>query len=249
MSKSKKAVIVGASSGVGRSIANLLAKNGYSLVLSARDKKDLTIIACDLMIRYKIDCHVVVSDLAVNNYQTDAYFQECLGVLFSVDELYITAGMVHDSDDGFASDLIIDSIININFSNSIKTISKFALFFKEQGHGNVIAFSSIAAGVPRKRNTVYSASKIALENYCKGLQHLLVNTNVKIQFYRLGYVDSAMSYGQKLLFPIESPDIVAKTVFKNINTSFRYGYLPRFWFFIVFLLKCLPWFIYKKLKF
>ena len=54
MYSSKKAIVIGASSGVGRMLAEELASNGYDLLICSRDKRDLDAIANDLTYRFNV---------------------------------------------------------------------------------------------------------------------------------------------------------------------------------------------------
>ena len=58
-----------------------------------------------------------------------------------------------------------------------------------------------------------------------------------------------MSFGQKLLFPAATPEATARYIVTKMNTNYRIGFYPRFWWPIVTLLKNLPWKIYKGMKF
>jgi decaprenylphospho-beta-D-erythro-pentofuranosid-2-ulose 2-reductase len=112
-----------------------------------------------------------------------------------------------------------------------------------------VLFSSIAAAAPRGRNVVYGAAKAALEHYGRSLQHRLAGGPVRVQVYALGYVDTAMSAGQRLLLPRVDPNRIARTVADALGDDRRFTYLPRYWRAITFGLRHLPWPIYRRLNF
>ena len=244
-----RAVIVGASSGVGRALAETLAREGYDLLLSARDRRDLEVLAADLRLRDRIGVHVHTIDLSEPELATAAFIDTCVRELGRVDAIFLTAGMIHSRDHGPGEADTISSLIWVNYANMIQLIAGFARRFQEQAGGDIVTFSSIAAAAPRGRNVVYSSAKAGLETYCRGLRHHLDGTGVTLQTYALGYVDTAMSYGQKLLFPVASPAKVADYVVRNLGRDRGRVYFPRFWLPIVLVLRHLPWSLYKRLSF
>jgi hypothetical protein len=74
-------------------------------------------------------------------------------------------------------------------------------------------------------------------------------TGVRVQFYRLGYVDTQLSFGRKMLFPIAAPEAVAKYVVRNFNRDIGRAHFPTFWAGITLLLRTLPWAIFRRLQF
>ena len=166
-----------------------------------------------------------------------------------VDAIFVTAGMIDSRDQGPGEGEVTARLIQVNYASVIQLVARFAERFEKRGRGNIVTFSSIAAAAPRRQNTVYSSTKAALETYCQGLRHHLNSTEVILQIYALGYVDTAMSFGQKLLFPVASPEWVARYVVDHLDQDRGRVYLPRFWAIVVLVLRALPWFIYKRLSF
>jgi NAD(P)-dependent dehydrogenase (short-subunit alcohol dehydrogenase family) len=82
----------------------------------------------------------------------------------------------------------------------VTLVGAFVERFEHRGSGTIVLFSSIAAA-PRGRNVVYGAAKAALEHYGRSLQHRLAGGPVRVQVYALGYVDTAMSAGQRSCSP------------------------------------------------
>ena len=70
-------------------------------------------------------------------------------------------------------------------------------------------------------------------------------TKLKIQFYTLGYLDTNLSYGKKLLLPKGSTKKLAKIVYKNLNKNYKKIYYPSWWAVIVNVVKILPFSIIR----
>lgn len=244
-----RAVIVGASSGVGRALAEELASRGWDLVISAREARDLTALAGDLELRRGTRAHCRVIDLAEERLDGRAYLDACVELLGEVDAVFVTAGMIDSRDQGPGEPAVTARLIQVNYTGVVQLIARFAELFEARGGGVIVTFSSIAAAAPRRQNTVYSSAKAALEVYCQGLRHHLSPTPVILQTYALGYVDTAMSFGMKLLFPVASPAWIARHVVDHLGRDRGRVYLPRFWAVVVLALRALPWFLYKRLSF
>lgn len=242
-------LIVGASSGVGRALASTLAANGYDLYLTARDKMDLEAVASDCRIKHESKINTHVMDLESSDFSTQELEKLISETLGPPESVFLVAG-ANDIRDEFPLDAsVLEKMNRINFLGPAK-VAALALSHHENWNlQNLVVCSSIAAAVPRGRNTAYASAKCALEAYSLGMRHALASTNLKIQVYRLGYVDTSLSYGQKLLFPPVDPKWIAKKISENLGSDRGLFYLPGYWRFIVAILQALPWVVLKRLRF
>ena len=69
---------------------------------------------------------------------------------------------------------------------------------------------------------------------------MALNTKLKIQFYTIGYLDTNLSYGRKLLLPRGSTKKLAQIVYKNLNKNYKKTYYPLWWVIIITIIKLLP---------
>jgi len=245
----KAAVVVGASSGVGRALAEALARGGCDVVVAARSQRDLDAISRDLAIRYGVKANPQVLDLSDGKIDVETFHGMCLQQLGRVDALFVPAGHVSPADDGLAEDETVATTIRVNYMNTVRIIARFARAFKHQGHGLIVGFTSVAAAVPRRRNIAYASAKAGLDVYLRGLRHYFADTPVVVQAYALGYVDSGMTFGKRMLLPPVSPHRVAAYVVGQMGRDIGVRYFPRYWRLITLLLRSLPWFLYRRLSF
>ena len=249
MSERRRAVVVGASAGVGRAVSEALAGRGYDLVIGARHADDLDALAADLRLRHGVAVTPSPVDLCGPADALRRYVDECFAALGHVDAVLVTAGAVDDADDGTAPPAVTDTLVRTNFLGVVTLVGAFVERFERRGAGTIVLFSSIAAAAPRRRNAVYGAAKAALEHYGRSLQHRVAGGPVRVQVYALGYVDTAMAAGQRLLLPRADPNRIARTVVDGLDDDRRFTYLPRYWRPITFGLRHLPWPIYRRLRF
>ena len=96
----------------------------------------------------------------------------------------------------------------------------------KKNKGVIVGFGSISGALGRDVNSVYAASKRGLESLFESLSIMALNTKLKIQFYTIGYLDTNLSYGHKLLLPRGSTKKLAQIVYKNLNKNYKKTYYP-----------------------
>jgi short-subunit dehydrogenase len=245
----KAAIIIGASKGLGKAVAYKLAEKGINCILAARNENALSAIAQDIIKRHNVSAIVYPIDLEKLDTVTAKQFAEnCFNLLNNISQVYITAATVSDDDYGTGALYIMQQTNAVNYCACAMLVSAFSEKLQDR-QSNITVISSIAAIRPRGRNLIYAASKIALEYHVKGLQHFFGDKPLRLQVYRVGYMDTEMTVGKKLLFKKKNPAHVARYITGKAKASGGLRYYPRYWRFIALLLKTLPWFIYKKLKF
>lgn len=243
----KTALIIGGSSGVGYAIAQHLAAQQYSLIIAARDTRTLQAMKKDMAIRHS---NKDIIPLRVDLSQPDSsqhFIEACKSNSQQIDEVYITAGFSSDIDYGTMDVKHIDNLVHINFLSIAKITNELIKHYDSIKSFSVV--SSIAAHSPRKKNNVYASAKKALENYFLGIRHSLASNEVVVNIYPLGYVDTNLAYGQQLLFPKISPAKVADSMIRNSNKNKGIVFYPKYWRYILIILNCVPWFLYKKMDF
>jgi short-subunit dehydrogenase len=243
-----RALIVGASAGVGRALCETLGARGAALLLVASDARDLGALAAHLRLIYRIEVQIVASDATS---VTDCIEQvgNAAAAFGAIDSLYFPIGASHADDRGLLSIEQINGILNSNLTIVIGLISRLLPQLLDMPQARIVGFGSIAAVRGRKANVVYSAAKRGLESYFESLRHLTADSKVRIQFYRLGYVATQQSFGQRLLFPVVTPQQVAQQVMRNSDNDMGKTHFPRYWALIALAVSWIPWPLYKKLDF
>jgi decaprenylphospho-beta-D-erythro-pentofuranosid-2-ulose 2-reductase len=241
-------VILGASAGVGRALAEILAKKGHRLVMLARNKRDLTAMSNHLANLYK--CKSIVFSLDLNKTDENNVI-EIFDIIYSqfgeIQNFFAIAGSTYDEDKLPVIVKKIDNIYRENFLGISYFLNHLTRNYKIFKLKNIVVCSSISAAVPRQTNITYSSSKLALENFCKGIRHYLSHSGINVRIIRLGYVDTSLTYGKKLFPSPISAEKAAEALVKKYYHNKDIIYYPTYWYFIVLLLKLLPWFLYKRL--
>jgi len=239
-------LIVGASSGLGRDLAYTLSKYAHNLTLVSRDIRDLTAMKSDIESLFQTKVNTYSVDLAsktsvatfLNNKEIE--FSLLDGVLFPI-------GMMSDKDFITGLNDSAEQINNANFLSIVKFVEKITPFFKKRNNGLIIGFSSVASSLGRKKNIIYSASKRALNSYFESLLATFKSSNINVQFYVLGYLDTNLSFDEKLILPKASTKQLAFEVFKNIKKNNIKKFYPKWWGLISYCISLIPFFAIKKL--
>lgn len=237
----KKAVIIGASSGIGSEIAKLLAEEGYILGLAARRTHLLEELAGSLPTECFIRC-IDVSAVAEAMNVLEGLLLEMGGV----DLVIISAGtgFINPGLDWMKEKETID----VNVSGFAAVANVAFQHFCSKGSGHLVAISSIAALRGSGEAPAYNASKAFISNYMQGLRQRAAKMGLPIMVTDIkpGLVDTAMAKGEGL-FWVQPPRKVARQVCAIIGSGKRNGYVTRRWRLIAWALKIMPDFIYNRI--
>jgi short-subunit dehydrogenase len=242
------ALIVGASAGIGRELCEALGSRGIGLLIVASDIRDLLPLSEHIKLLYGVKVQVIEVDVSKT--------RECVALIAKasedfgvIDDIYFPIGVSRNDDCGL---LDLDDSINILNANLVGIIAITSYFLPKLlalSRANIVGFGSIAAVRGRSSNVVYAVAKRGLESYFESLRHITSRTNIRIQFYKLGYVETQQSFGKTLIFPSVSPRKVVKKVLSNLGKDTGEVFYPRFWSAISITISLLPWFLYRRLNF
>lgn len=242
-------IIIGASSGVGRAIAEVFAAAGHDLLLVSREGRDTRAVASDLTLRFGVSVLSVMVDLAAE--QPD--FSDLLAAVTAAGEnfkgLLIPAGTVIESDNLEIETSAIGDLFRVNCASICSLITETLKNAHPNCKLSLVGFGSIASIRGRGSNMVYAAAKTALRFYFESLRHACADKDIVVQFYILGYMDTNLAFAYNVPLPKGSPNKLAHLVYRDIHKDIGVRFFPRYWSLIGIILKLIPWPIYKHLKF
>ena len=176
--KNKIVLITGASSGIGKQTATEFAKKGANLILVARRKDRLELIADELE-KFHVSILVCQCDVS-NKEQVKEMSKTVLEKFDTVDILVNNAGFAIY---GSVSELSIDEIesqMETNYFGMIYCIKNFLPIMLEKKSGHIVNVASVAASFGLPGIASYCASKFAMLGFSEGLKHELKNTGIGI---------------------------------------------------------------------
>lgn len=178
MSKSlegKTALVTGASSGIGRAIARKLSKMGCKLVLAARERKTLELVAHEL----EGESICVPTDLA-DRAQVDVLVKEAVKKFGSLDILIENAGIYTSDTFSDMTPEAMQKMIDVNLT-SIMVLSHAVLpYMKQQQSGEIMVIGSIAGVADMRDEAVYSATKHAANAFVRSLRRQVAPDGIRV---------------------------------------------------------------------
>ena len=217
------ALITGASGGLGLSFVNIFAKDGYDVVLVARNGNKLEEIKKDIEAKYNVKATVVAVDLCSEDGAQKVY-EATKDAGLNIDVLVNNAGF-GDFGEFYKSD--INKQIRMVDLNCIALMHLCHLYIPDMikiGKGNILNVDSIAAFQAGPLMSVYYATKAFVLSFSQALTRELKGTGVKVTCLCPGPIrtnfDAAADLGESGLFKnlkVWNPDTVANFGYKNMK--------------------------------
>jgi ribitol 2-dehydrogenase len=169
----KSVVITGASSGIGKATAKLLAANGARVVLVARSFDKLQSLAKEIE-AFPIACDVTSLDSVKK--MIDVALQHCgrVDALFANAGIYLSGDVVDGSPDAWSQ------LIDVNVKGVMHSVHAVLPHMLAQGVGDILVCSSISGHQAIHWEPVYSASKHAVQSFVHGLRRQLLNKGIRV---------------------------------------------------------------------
>lgn len=245
----KSVVILGATSGVARYIANEFARLGCVVVLAGRNNEELETIAGDLRVRHEITCHVLDFDaVAYDSHET--FVARCVELPCGLpDGVVLCFGYMTDQERAQADFAAAHRTLDVNFTGAVSILEHFAAVFEKRGAGFIAALSSVAGDRGRKMNYIYGAAKAGLSAYLQGLRNRLHASGVQVTTLKPGFMDTPMTFGMDLPGPlVTAPDAAARAIVAAILKGRNIAYIPFYWRYIMCIIKSIPEWQFKKMS-
>lgn len=225
------AIIVGASSGIGRALARELSRE-YDLGLAARRVDRLTAVGEDIG-----GAHVAKID--VTDDDARERFDDLVDSMGGVDLVVLSSGIGRYNPELEWDDERETIDVNVRGFTAIATAAME--HFDEQGAGHLVGLSSVAGEIGSPSLPAYSASKAFVSRYLEGLRYRAKRSDadVTVTDVRPGFVDTPMS-PQSDRFWECSPETAAAQIARAIRKRKDVAYVTRRWWLVSKALGLLP---------
>ncbi|MBM3285171.1 MAG: SDR family oxidoreductase [Candidatus Aminicenantes bacterium] len=175
----KTALITGASSGIGAELCRLLARDGFDLVLVARDKERLLKLAAELKSQHRTHATVIAKDLSRGESAAEIY-RELLDQGISVDILINNAGFNVYGRFAETDKLRELALLQLGVITPTELMKLFIPPMLERGYGRILNIGSTGSFVPGPLNSVYCASKAYLLSVSEAVHMELKGSGVTV---------------------------------------------------------------------
>jgi short-subunit dehydrogenase len=244
----RKVVFLGATKGIGRSLARLLAARGDRLVLLGRDPEDLRRSAADLAARDGAGPGTAVCDL-LRPETFGGALDEADRLLGGFDTVVVTAGLFGTQEALEADADARDRVLTADFTNTVHFCEAARERLLARGGGTLCVLSSVAGDRARKPVILYGAAKAGLSFYLAGLDAKFRDRGLKTVLVKPGFVRTGMTAGLPEPPFATDPDDVAPAIVKAIDRGTPEVYVPAVWRLVMFAVRQLPRAVMRKINF
>lgn len=244
----RRAIVVGASSGMGAAIVRQLVREGYRVAALARRADrlaDLAEAAAEDAARSGGRVVTRAHDVARSGDVAEL-FAQLVDELGGLDLLVYAAGVmpaIEPKEYDTEKDL---AILSVNVGGCAAWCNQAANLFQTQRDGLIVGISSIAGDRGRKGNPMYCTSKAAMNTYLEALRNRLSEVGVHVCTIRPGYVDTAMTRGMDGLFWLISAEEAARQILAAARNRVNVRYVPWRWQFVGLALRLAPSFLFRR---
>jgi short-subunit dehydrogenase len=237
----KNAIVIGASSGIGRALAKVLSANGYNVGIAAR--------RVDLLRELTGEIHSTAFVKAIDvskPQEAMALLRDLISEMGNVELFVISAGT------GFNNPKLDwepeNETIAVNVAGFAAVANVAVAQLEARGSGGLVGISSIAALCGNAEAPAYSASKAFMSNYLAGLRYRFARLRlpVTVTDVQPGFVDTAMAKADRK-FWVASPEKAAQQIFDAVRKGRRHVYVTRRWRLVAWLLRAMPDWVLRKL--
>lgn len=244
----KRAIIIGASVGMGRELAKVLAANGYIVGITSRRIALLQ----DLQQEIPTQTYSAQMDVSQTEEAT-AILQDLITQMGGLDLLVIAATGFWDcdfEDTDWKKSLSVLTVDVVGFFALARTALNF---FEEQGYGHLVGFSSIDGLRGVASHQAYSASKAFCSRYLEAERNKFMQKNMPIYVTELcpGWINSRGDTDFTEIphaYWVESLDDAIKDIMDAINNKEHVAYITRRWQKVADLLSHIPTDLYNALS-
>ena len=135
----------------------------------------------------------------------------------------------------------------MNYTAAVSVGVALAAELREQGHGSLVALSSVAGERARRSNFVYGSTKAGMDAFYSGLTEALRPHGVGVTVVRPGFVHTRMTEGMKAAPLSTTPETVAAVVVDAVRTRRELVWAPAPYRYVMSVLRHLPRAVFRRL--
>ena len=235
----KKIWITGASSGIGKAVAEKFALEGWKVAVSARRKEVLDeMTKTQNIFSYPLD--------VTNEDQINDVFQKILNDFGELDLCLFSSGTYDPKNEQKIDPDKIKNVIKVNFFGVVDCIKTVEDYFKKRKSGHISIVSSIAGYRGLPNSSGYGPSKAALTNFCESIYFDFKKFNVRISVISPGFIKTPLTDKNNFPMPfLKTVDFAAEKIFKGLVKEKAFEiHFPKGLTLILKFLRVLPYKIY-----
>jgi decaprenylphospho-beta-D-erythro-pentofuranosid-2-ulose 2-reductase len=164
-----------------------------------------------------------------------------------IDVTVVAFGVLGDQEKAWTDVEAAREMAEVNYVAPVTVGVALADRLTRQGHGHIVALSSVAGERIRRSNFAYGSSKAGMDGFYTGLTEALRPAGVHVTVVRPGFVHSRMTEGLSAAPLSQTPDQVAEIVVDAVRTRKELVWSPPAWRFVMSGLRHLPRAVFRRL--
>ncbi len=244
-----RAIVIGASSGIGEALARELARRGATVALVARRAERLAELVKSLEGshgegRARAYVHDVrrVADVA-------QLFERIAAELHGVDLVIYAAGVMPAVGPDEYDPSKDRELLETNLLGAMAWLGEAARWFTVARAGAIVGISSTAGERGRRNAPGYGASKAGLNCYLESLRNRLARYGVRVLTVKPGFVRTSMLDGRSGLFWVAEPELAARQICDALGGRAQTIFVTRRWRLVSWILRALPSVMMRRVPF
>lgn len=241
----RRAIVIGASSGLGAALVRGLAARGYRVAAVARREAALAALRDSLPAGAVSPYVHDVTETA----QVPLLFDQITRDLGGLDLIIYAAAVqppVAPQEYDFAKD---EAMLRTNLLGAVAWLNQAALRFERARGGQIVGISSIAGDRGRVGSPVYNTSKAGLDTYLEALRNRLARHGVSVTTIKPGFIDTELLKNAARTFWVVSPEAAAAMTLDAIDRRRQVAYVPPRWRLVSLAVRAMPSFLFRRLNF
>jgi len=242
----KKVIIVGATSGMGKELAIIYLNNGCQVGITGRRLELLE------QIHKKYPSLVFIESFDVQADNAAEHLESLIKKIGGMDLLIYSSGYGDVSKE--LNWEIEKRTYETNVKGFVAIVHKAFNYFVAQGHGQIVALSSIAALRGNSEAPAYSASKAFMSTYMEGLHMKALRLRtpngeripIAVTDIQAGFVATKPAKAG-LVFWVAPVEKAVKQIYRAIEKKKRKVYVTRRWVLIAWMLKLVPFYVFRRI--
>ncbi len=237
-------LLLGGTSDIALAVARRYAREGLRVVLAARPTERRTAAAAELR---DLGCTVAEVDLDARDHDSHPATIEQSFADGDIDIAVVAFGILGDAERAWTDADHALELAEVNYAAPVHLGVLLADRLRAQGHGWIVALSSVAGERVRRSNFVYGSTKAGFDGFFLQLGEALRGSGVRVLVVRPGFVRSKMTEGRQEVPMSVTPDQVAEAIADGVSNKRQLIWVPAAWRAVMSGLRHVPRPLFRKL--
>ena len=238
-------LLLGGTSDIALAVARQYAgRRGLRVVLAARPTERRSAAGAELT---ELGCSVTEVDLDARDHDSHAATIDAAFAGGDIDIAVVAFGILGEAERAWTDADHALELAEVNYAAPVHLGVLLAGRMRAQGHGYIVALSSVAGERVRRSNFVYGSTKAGFDGFFGGLGEALRPHGVRVLVVRPGFVRSKMTEGRPEVPLTVNPDQVAEAIVEGVSAKRELIWVPALWRVVMSGLRHVPRPLFRKL--